>query len=137
MSVEWRIGSLRIRGPKGFEWCGADDFFKKRKRLADDFFHLLYSTKDITVSSKWEDCRPLVEDSQEYRFIGDESLCREIFEEYSAQLIEEAKESERKRKEERVLILFVACVSKIYAWHSFSLANNKLDMKCKFSADIG
>ncbi|KAL2322994.1 hypothetical protein Fmac_027373 [Flemingia macrophylla] len=55
--------------------------------------------KTLLVSSKWEDCRPLVEDSQES--IGDESLCREIFEEYSAQLIEEAKESERKRKEER------------------------------------
>ncbi|XP_020207674.1 pre-mRNA-processing protein 40A [Cajanus cajan] len=74
---------------------------KKRKRLADDFFHLLYTTKDITVSSKWEDCRPLVEDSQEFRSIGDESLCKEIFEEYSAQLKEEAKESDRKRKEER------------------------------------
>ncbi|KAJ1397275.1 FF domain [Sesbania bispinosa] len=74
---------------------------KKRKRLADDFFHLLYSTRDITESSKWEDSRPLVEDSQEFRSIGDESLCKEIFEEYITQLKEEAKESERKRKEER------------------------------------
>ncbi|KAL2561790.1 hypothetical protein GLYMA_20G135800v4 [Glycine max] len=74
---------------------------KKRKRLADDFFHLLHSTKDFTVSSKWEDCRPLVEDSQEFRSIGDESLCKEVFEEYIAQLKEEAKENERKRKEER------------------------------------
>ncbi|MCH82958.1 pre-mRNA-processing protein 40A-like, partial [Trifolium medium] len=39
---------------------------KKRKRLADDFFHLLYSIKDITESSKWEDFRPLIEDSQEF-----------------------------------------------------------------------
>ncbi|KAK7343536.1 hypothetical protein VNO77_12340 [Canavalia gladiata] len=74
---------------------------KKRKRLADDFFHLLYSIKDITMSSKWEDCRSTVEDSQEFRSIGDESLCKEVFEEYIAQLKEEAKESERKRKEER------------------------------------
>ncbi|KAK7280237.1 hypothetical protein RJT34_25299 [Clitoria ternatea] len=74
---------------------------KKRKRLADDFFHLLYSTKDIIMSSKWEDCRSLVEDSQEFRSIGDESQCKEIFEEYIAQLKEEAKENERKRKEER------------------------------------
>ncbi|KAL5139935.1 Pre-mRNA-processing protein 40B [Glycine soja] len=74
---------------------------KKRKRLSDDFFHLLHSTKDITVSLKWEDCRPHVEDSQEFRSIGDESLCKEVFEEYIAQLKEEAKESERKRKEER------------------------------------
>ncbi|KAG2401372.1 Pre-mRNA-processing protein [Vigna angularis] len=75
---------------------------KKRKRLADDFFHLLYSIKDITVSSNWEDSIPLVEDSQEFRSIGDESLCKEVFEEYIAQLKEEAKESERIRKEERM-----------------------------------
>ncbi|CAL5209808.1 unnamed protein product [Lathyrus oleraceus] len=74
---------------------------KKRKRLADDFFHLLYSTKDISESSKWEDFRPLVEDSQEFRSIGDASLCKKIFEEYVTQLKEEAKENERKRKEER------------------------------------
>ncbi|XP_061355627.1 pre-mRNA-processing protein 40A-like [Gastrolobium bilobum] len=74
---------------------------KKLKRLADDFFHLLYSTKDITLSSKWEDCRQLVEDSQEFRSIGDENLCKEIFEDYITQLKEEAKESERQRKEER------------------------------------
>ncbi|XP_057422541.1 pre-mRNA-processing protein 40A-like isoform X2 [Lotus japonicus] len=74
---------------------------KKRKRLADDFFHILYSTKDITASSKWEDSRPLVEDSQEFRSIGDESLCKDIFEEYITKLKEEAKEIDRKRKEER------------------------------------
>ncbi|CAJ2630400.1 pre-mRNA-processing protein 40A-like isoform X2 [Trifolium pratense] len=74
---------------------------KKRKRLADDFFRLLYSIKDITESSKWEDFRPLIEDSQEFRSIGDASQCKQYFEEYVAQLIEEAKENERKRKEER------------------------------------
>ncbi|KAJ7967603.1 pre-mRNA-processing protein 40A-like [Quillaja saponaria] len=74
---------------------------KKRKRVVDDFFHLLSSTKEITVSSKWEGCGPLFEDSQEFRSIGDESVCREIFEEYITQLKEQAKESERKRKDER------------------------------------
>ncbi|GAU14967.1 hypothetical protein TSUD_47620 [Trifolium subterraneum] len=74
---------------------------KKRKRLADDFFHLLYSIKDITESSKWEDFRSLIEDSQEFRSIGDASQCNQLFEEYVAQLKEEAKENERKRKEER------------------------------------
>ncbi|KAI4295796.1 hypothetical protein L6164_035803 [Bauhinia variegata] len=74
---------------------------KKRKRLADYFYHLLYSFKDITASSKWEDYEPLIQDSQEFRSIGDESTCKEIFEEYITQLKEEAKESERKRKEER------------------------------------
>ncbi|KAK4284452.1 hypothetical protein QN277_001284 [Acacia crassicarpa] len=74
---------------------------KKRKRLADDFFHLLYSIKDINSSSKWEDFRSLVEDCQEFRSIGDEIYCKELFEEYITQLKEEAKESERKRKEEK------------------------------------
>ncbi|MED6156875.1 hypothetical protein PIB30_018446 [Stylosanthes scabra] len=74
---------------------------KKRKRLADDFLRLLYSTKDITASSKWEDCITLIQDSQEFRSIGDDNRCKEIFEEYITQLKEQEKEGERKRKEER------------------------------------
>ncbi|CAL0300387.1 unnamed protein product [Lupinus luteus] len=74
---------------------------KKRKRLADDFFHLLSSIKDITASSKWEDYRPLIEDSQEFRSIGDENLCKGLFEEYIIQLKEEATENDWKRKEEK------------------------------------
>lgn len=34
--------------------------------------------------------------------IGEESLCREVFEQYISQLKEQAKEHERKRKEEKV-----------------------------------
>ena len=34
--------------------------------------------------------------------IGEESFCREIFEQHIAQLKEQAKEQERKRKEEKV-----------------------------------
>jgi hypothetical protein len=34
--------------------------------------------------------------------IGEESLCREIFEQYIAQLKEQEKEHEQKRKEEKV-----------------------------------
>ncbi|KAF8410256.1 hypothetical protein HHK36_002781 [Tetracentron sinense] len=74
---------------------------KKRQRLADDFSDLLYSVKEITASSKWEDCKPLFEDSQEYRSIGEESFRREIFEEYITHLQEKAKEKERKREEEK------------------------------------
>lgn len=36
------------------------------------------------------------------RTVGDDNRCKEIFEEYITQLKEEAKENERKRKEERV-----------------------------------
>ncbi|GLJ52308.1 hypothetical protein SUGI_1112630 [Cryptomeria japonica] len=42
---------------------------KKRQRLADDFMDLLHSVKEIVASSKWEDCIPLLEDAQEYRFM--------------------------------------------------------------------
>lgn len=74
---------------------------KKRQRIADEFTKLLYTFKDITASSKWEDCKPLFEEAQEYRSIGDESSSREIFEEYIAYLKDKAKEKERKREEEK------------------------------------
>ncbi|XXG75331.1 hypothetical protein AAC387_Pa07g3861 [Persea americana] len=75
---------------------------KKRQRLADDFSDLLYSIKEITASSKWEDSKQLFEDNPKYRAIAEESLKREIFEEYIAHLQEKAKEKERKREEEKV-----------------------------------
>ncbi|KAL5706672.1 hypothetical protein ACHQM5_024810 [Ranunculus cassubicifolius] len=75
---------------------------RKRQRLVDDFTDLLYSIKEITVTSEWEDCIPLFEDSQEYRSIGEESLRKEIFEEYITMLQEKAKEKEVRREEEKV-----------------------------------
>ncbi|KAI5563702.1 hypothetical protein POPTR_014G013100v4 [Populus trichocarpa] len=74
---------------------------KKQQRLADDFTKLLYTLKEVTPSSNWEDCKPLFEESQEYRSIGEESLSKEIFEEYVTHLQEKAKEKERKREEEK------------------------------------
>ncbi|KAF3616437.1 hypothetical protein FXO38_34554 [Capsicum annuum] len=35
---------------------------KKRKCLADEFYEFLYASKEITASSKWEDCKSLFED---------------------------------------------------------------------------
>ncbi|WCJ35581.1 pre-mRNA-processing protein 40A [Euphorbia peplus] len=74
---------------------------KKRQRLADDFTKLLHTYKEITASSTWEDCKLLVEESQEYRSIGEENLSRDIFEEYVTHLQEKTKEKERKREEEK------------------------------------
>ncbi|KAF2320795.1 hypothetical protein GH714_030849 [Hevea brasiliensis] len=74
---------------------------KKRKRLADEFLNLLHSMKEITASSKWETCKELFEGSREFSSISEEGICEEIFEEYIAQLKEQAKENERKRKEEK------------------------------------
>ncbi|RVX22426.1 Pre-mRNA-processing protein 40A [Vitis vinifera] len=91
---------------------------KKRQRLADDFNDLLRSKKEITASSNWEDCKPLFEESQEYRSIGEESFGREIFEEYIAHLQEKAKEKERKREEEKFKMVSY-CDGLLWpVWHS-------------------
>ncbi|CAN6682305.1 unnamed protein product [Malus baccata var. baccata] len=74
---------------------------KKRQRLADDFNKLLHTIKEITASSNWEDSKQLFEETQEYRSIGEDSVSREIFEEYITNLQERAKEKERKREEEK------------------------------------
>ncbi|XP_039038776.1 pre-mRNA-processing protein 40A-like [Hibiscus syriacus] len=74
---------------------------KKRKRLADGFFDLLQSVKEITSSSAWEECKHLLENSPEFSSIRDEASCKEIFEEYVKQLKGDAKEKERRRKEDK------------------------------------
>ncbi|KAL3514364.1 hypothetical protein ACH5RR_027081 [Cinchona calisaya] len=74
---------------------------KKRQRLAKDFIDFLSTIKEITATSNWEESKQLLEDSSEYRSIGEENSCKEIFEEYIARLQEKAKEKERKRGEEK------------------------------------
>ncbi|KAL1534229.1 pre-mRNA-processing protein 40A-like [Salvia divinorum] len=74
---------------------------KKRKRLAKDLTDKLSSTKELNVLSTWEECKPLIEESSEYRSIGEEDFCREVFDEYVARLQEKAKDKERKREEEK------------------------------------
>ncbi|KAM1527173.1 hypothetical protein ACFXTI_016372 [Malus domestica] len=74
---------------------------KKHQRLADDFNKRLHTIKEITASSNWEDSKQLFEETQEYRSIGEDSVSREIFEEYITNLQERAKEKERKREEEK------------------------------------
>ncbi|KAM7520910.1 hypothetical protein LguiB_019872 [Lonicera macranthoides] len=74
---------------------------KKRQRLAKDFTDKLSTIKEITATSNWEDCKEVFEESSEYRSLGEESIARDIFEEYIARLQEKAKEKERKREEEK------------------------------------
>ncbi|XP_042471401.1 pre-mRNA-processing protein 40A-like isoform X1 [Zingiber officinale] len=74
---------------------------KKRQRLADNFSDLLYSIKEISASSKWEECISLFEESQDYRSICDDNFAKEIFEGYIAHLQEKLKEKERRREEEK------------------------------------
>ncbi|KAL6514633.1 hypothetical protein OROGR_020212 [Orobanche gracilis] len=70
---------------------------KKRRRLAEGVQNFLFTSKEISLSSKWEDCKSLVEG----RFNGEESFLREIFNKFILELKEKAKEKERKRKEEK------------------------------------
>ncbi|XP_057863573.2 pre-mRNA-processing protein 40A isoform X2 [Cryptomeria japonica] len=71
---------------------------RKRQRLADDFKNLLLSTKAISASSRWEDCKLLLEDTQEYRAIKESTFRRSLFDEYIASL--RHKEMEREREKE-------------------------------------
>lgn len=75
---------------------------KKRQRLGDNFLDLLYSIKEITATSTWDDSKALFDGTQEYRDLGGETYARELFEEYIIRLKERFKEKERMREEEKV-----------------------------------
>nr|GMC89607.1 pre-mRNA-processing protein 40A-like isoform X1 [Ipomoea batatas] len=70
---------------------------KRRKRLADDFYELLCDSKEITASSRWDDCKPLLED----RKMNEEGFLQEVFDKFVSELKEKAKEKERKRRDEK------------------------------------
>lgn len=70
---------------------------KRRKRLVDEFYELLHASKEITASSKWEDCKSLFGD----RIMADESLLLETFDKFVNELKEKAKVKDRKRQEDK------------------------------------
>ncbi|KAF2950542.1 pre-mRNA-processing protein 40A isoform X2 [Oryza sativa Japonica Group] len=74
---------------------------KKRQRLGENFSDLLYSIKEISASSTWDDSKALFEDSQEYKALDSETYSRELFEECVVHLKERLKEKERLREEEK------------------------------------
>ncbi|KAL6647668.1 hypothetical protein ACP70R_015105 [Stipagrostis hirtigluma subsp. patula] len=74
---------------------------KKRQRLGENFSDLLYSIKEISASSTWDDSKQLFEDSQEFRSLDSEAYARELFEECVVHLKERLKEKERLREEEK------------------------------------
>ncbi|OEL15899.1 Pre-mRNA-processing protein 40A [Dichanthelium oligosanthes] len=75
---------------------------KKRQLLGENFSDLLYSIKEISASSTWDDSKQLFEDSQEFRALDSETYARELFEECVVHLKERLKEKERLREEEKV-----------------------------------
>ncbi|XP_062212478.1 pre-mRNA-processing protein 40A-like [Phragmites australis] len=74
---------------------------KKRQRLGENFSDLLYSIKEISASSTWDDSKQLFEDSQEFRALDSEIYAKELFEECVVHLKERLKEKERLREEEK------------------------------------
>lgn len=70
---------------------------KRRKRLADDLYQFLHGSKEISISSRWEDWKQLIE----HRFIGEESFLQETFEKFVIEQKEKAKEKERKHREDK------------------------------------
>uniref|UniRef100_A0A0D9V1R2 Pre-mRNA-processing protein 40A n=1 Tax=Leersia perrieri TaxID=77586 RepID=A0A0D9V1R2_9ORYZ len=74
---------------------------KKRQRLGENFSDYLYSIKEISASSTWDDSKALFEDSQEYKALDSETYARELFEECVVRLKERLKEKERLREEEK------------------------------------
>ncbi|KMZ63811.1 Pre-mRNA-processing protein 40A, partial [Zostera marina] len=75
---------------------------KKRQRLAENFSNLLSTIKEISSLSKWEECKPFFEDSEEYKSISEECFGREVFDGYVLHLFENAKEIERKRDDDKL-----------------------------------
>ncbi|KAJ6837422.1 pre-mRNA-processing protein 40A isoform X1 [Iris pallida] len=66
---------------------------------------MLYSVKELSASSTWEECKSLFEDCQ-YSWISGEEFMRETFEKYVAHLQEKLIEKERKRDEGKGLLFF-------------------------------
>ncbi|CAO2165121.1 unnamed protein product [Urochloa humidicola] len=73
----------------------------KRQQLGENFSGLLYSIKEVSASSTWDDSKELFKDSQEFRALDSETYARELFEECVVHLKERLKEKERLREEEK------------------------------------
>eukprot|EP00899_Mesostigma_viride_P017037 jgi/Mesvir1/25334/Mv18039-RA.1 len=69
---------------------------KKKKRMVEDL-HSTLKKKGCTVSSTWEQMKPLIVDSSSYKAFADEEETRKAFDEYLVALQEK---SERKAREE-------------------------------------
>ncbi|KAI7744431.1 hypothetical protein M8C21_017311 [Ambrosia artemisiifolia] len=72
---------------------------KRRKRVADDFYTSLTTSKEITSSSRWEDVKSLFEDRLEGWFSVEENVFREMFDKYITEL--KKARDERKHREDK------------------------------------
>ncbi|CAH8328868.1 unnamed protein product [Eruca vesicaria subsp. sativa] len=72
---------------------------RKQTRNTEKLVDILRSFKYITASSSWEDSKHLVEGSEKFRNIGDESFRKKTFEDYVLHLKEQAKRIKQNKKE--------------------------------------
>ncbi|KAI7744430.1 hypothetical protein M8C21_017310 [Ambrosia artemisiifolia] len=72
---------------------------KRRKRVADDFYTSLTTSKEITSSSRWEDVKSLFEDRLEGWFSVEENVFKEMFDKYITEL--KKARDERKHREDK------------------------------------
>ncbi|XP_018493599.1 pre-mRNA-processing protein 40B isoform X2 [Raphanus sativus] len=72
---------------------------RKQTRNTEKLVDMLRSFKYITASSSWEDSKHLVEGSEKFRSIGDESFRKKTFEDYLSHLKEQAKRIKQNKKE--------------------------------------
>lgn len=72
---------------------------RKQTRNTEKLVDMLRSFKYITASSSWEDSKHLVEGSEKFRAIGDESFRKKTFEDYVSHLKDQAKRVKQNKKE--------------------------------------
>ncbi|CAF1932503.1 BnaC05g33110D [Brassica napus] len=72
---------------------------RKQTRNTEKLVDMLRSFKYITASSSWEDSKHLVEGTEKFRTIGDESFRKKTFEDYISHLKEQAKRIKQNKKE--------------------------------------
>ncbi|XP_006406474.2 pre-mRNA-processing protein 40B isoform X2 [Eutrema salsugineum] len=71
---------------------------RKQTRHTEKLVDMLRSFKEITASSSWEESKHLVEGSEKFRTIGDESFRKQTFEDYVSHLKEQAKRIKQNKK---------------------------------------
>jgi pre-mRNA-processing factor 40 len=72
------------------------------RRAMDDLRSVLKRLDPpISVSDTWEEVRPRIEKSEEYRAINTESICQSVFDKFIRRLEERKKDRERDRERDR------------------------------------
>eukprot|EP00238_Polyblepharides_amylifera_P010460 CAMPEP_0196575320 /NCGR_PEP_ID=MMETSP1081-20130531/4825_1 /TAXON_ID=36882 /ORGANISM="Pyramimonas amylifera, Strain CCMP720" /LENGTH=1005 /DNA_ID=CAMNT_0041893583 /DNA_START=53 /DNA_END=3071 /DNA_ORIENTATION=- len=74
---------------------------KKRKRALQDFQDLLYSCREITPTSLWQESKEMLEGEPEFKALEDEGAAEQAFNAYVEQLTVKAQEKAERRAKEK------------------------------------